>query len=293
MLVTKDMLTAQETKDLLSFFPNGIIALDLETTGLSPISDRIIEVAAVSLNKDGEITVFHHYINPEIPIPERTIAIHQITDEMVADKPKFPEIAQELKDFLGEIPVIAHNAQFDVGFLMKEITRAQLHSLESNIFDSCLLARSVLKTKEKKPASFKLSSLAEFFSIPLNHHRALEDATACLRIFAQCIPLVENEDKHSFIKSRAFLFNLKSYKKQQMMKLDEKFQLLKEYIPTQKTIYIVYQGGTSGDKPRPVRPIGIIPLPKGLVLYAECLLSKTQKSFLLKKIKSVQEQAPT
>ena len=87
-------LTAAEKARVLEFFPQGIIAIDLETTGLSPLVDRIIEIAAMKITPE-ETTVFQTLINPQIPIPPHTTAIHKITDEMVKDSPKLQAVLHE------------------------------------------------------------------------------------------------------------------------------------------------------------------------------------------------------
>src|SRR5690606_14720566 len=104
------------------------IALDTETTGLSHKNgDRVIEIGAVKLDPlTGEVgDEFHRYVNPGIPIPPAVTKIHGITDEMLADKPSFAEIAEELEEFVKGAHVVIHNAQFDVGFLSAEQKKAK------------------------------------------------------------------------------------------------------------------------------------------------------------------------
>ncbi len=282
------VLTSEEENQLLQFFPNGVIAIDFETTGLSPLSDNIIEVAAVKLKPNKECETFHTLVNPEREIPPYTIKIHQITDEMVKNSPTMGQTIDGFVDFLEDLPLIAHNAQFDMGFLIKECHHFEKDLGKRDIFDSCHMGRSVFKKKEKSPENFKLSGLAEFFQIPLNHHRALDDSFACLRIFSNCLGLVEAEKRNEFVRSRAFIFNTKTIKTPGNYQVKKELKLLIEKIPTQEHLNITYSGGTQGNSPRPVRPIGIIPQPKGLVLYAECLLTKVHKSFHLQKIKKVE-----
>ena len=74
-------LTSEEKSSLLGLFPKGLVAVDLETTGLSPLVDKIIEIAAVKLKPDGQITSFHTLINPLIDIPENTIQYHGLRNE--------------------------------------------------------------------------------------------------------------------------------------------------------------------------------------------------------------------
>ncbi len=285
----KLIIPSAEVKTLLNIFPHGVIAFDVETTGLSPFSDKMIELAAVKVDANGNIETFRTLINPECEIPQQTIDIHGITNLMTHQAPSIEKVLPEFMSFIEDLPLIAHNAQFDIGFLIRESQQLEISLGTHDIYDSCQIARSAFKKKEKVPTNFKLSSLAEFFEIPLNHHQALDDSIASLRIFARALELVESDKPH-FIKTRCLLFNTDSLKKIQTEDLDKKHALLVEKIPTQESVYITYKGGTRGDEPRPIRPIGLIPLPQGLVLYAECLLTKVHKSFLVKKIKTVEEK---
>jgi DNA polymerase-3 subunit epsilon len=272
---------------LLKYFPDGLVAFDFETTGLSPFSDKIIEVAAVKLLHNKKVETYRSLINPEIDIPEITIAIHGITNEKVADAPKIIDVLPDFVEFLGDLPLLAHNAQFDMGFLVKEVFRLGIKLGDSNVYDSVHLSRSTFKNKQPAPEGFKLSQLANFFQVPLNHHQALDDSLACMRVFARCIDLIPAEKRNHFLRNRSLLFNTSSFKEVEAGDIDSKYDLLLERIPTQQKVYITYQGGTQGNEPRPIRPIGIIPMPQGLVLYAECLISKLHKNFTLRKIKKV------
>ena len=102
------------------------IVLDTETTGLEPSQgDRVIEVAAVELvNLLPTGATFHRLVDPERDIPTEATRVHGFTNGDLAGKPKFAEIVDELIAFLGDSPVIAHNAPFDFGFLDVEFTRA-------------------------------------------------------------------------------------------------------------------------------------------------------------------------
>ncbi|GGJ25634.1 DNA polymerase III subunit epsilon [Neoroseomonas lacus] len=120
------------------------IILDTETTGLDPLTgDRIIEVAAVELvNLLPTGIGFHRLIDPERDIPAEASRIHGFTNGDLAGKPKFAEIAAEMLDFLGDAPIVAHNAPFDFGFLDAELLRAGLPKLNrARMIDSLMLAK--------------------------------------------------------------------------------------------------------------------------------------------------------
>ena len=102
-----------------------LILLDTETTGLSPENgDRIIEIGCVELlNRRPTGANKHFYLNPERPNHEDAVAIHGLTDEFLADKPKFAEVVEELMEYVAGAEILIHNAAFDVGFLDKELER--------------------------------------------------------------------------------------------------------------------------------------------------------------------------
>ena len=101
------------------------IFLDTETTGLSPDSgDRVIEIGCLEMvNRRLTDNHKHFYLNPERPSSEGALKVHGLTDEFLADKPRFAEIAEELLAYLAGAELIIHNAAFDVGFLDAELKR--------------------------------------------------------------------------------------------------------------------------------------------------------------------------
>lgn len=266
-----------ERDAILKIFPKGIIALDLETTGLSPLTEKIIEVAAIKLTKSGA-TQFHTLVNPQIEIPQYTIDIHGITNAMVKDAPTYNQIVAEFVDFVGELPIVAHGAQFDIGFIVKENFHQDFDLKINQVFDSCQYAKQILKKSDNAPENFKLSTLAEYFKIPLNHHQASDDALASLRILANS--MLANEFR---LRPREVM-NFSKFKKFKLDEVTEQIQEISEMIKTKQNTFIKYKGSSSGNGFRPIRPIAFIPMPKGVVLYAQCLLTNLNKSFIVKKI---------
>ena len=120
------------------------VVLDTETTGLDPATgDRVIEVAAIELvNLMPTGRTFHTLVDPERDIPEDATKVHGFTWDMLRGKPKFPDIAGAMLDFVGEDPIVAHNAPFDFGFLDAELKRAGLPVLDrARMVDSLALAK--------------------------------------------------------------------------------------------------------------------------------------------------------
>lgn len=269
-------LSDSELKTLLNFFPRGLIALDLETTGLSPLVDQIIEIAALKITPDGP-SLFETLVNPGIPIPEETIIFHQITDEMIKNSPKLGEVLPELHSFLGDLPIVAHNAKFDLGFIVMALQRHSFSLSPADIFCSCKLARHTHNNAQ----NHKLKTLVTELAIPLvNHHRALDDAFACLKVFIKGLEIVNANN----LRPHSYLFNLHDFNKISAEEFPEHLKPLINLVQKATVIEIKYNGGKLKNEFRPVKLTGLINTPEGSVLYARCLLSDIYKTFQLKKI---------
>ena len=273
-------LENEEMEILLKNFPDGVIALDLETTGLSPLIDKIIEISAVKVTKNG-IDSFNQLINPQIPIPPFTITIHGIRDDMVRNSPTIDKVLPEFMKFIGDLPLIAHNAQFDTGFIVFNLHQEKLGVTKSPIYCSCRLSRKVFN----EMPNHKLATVASGLDIEIvNHHRALDDAIASLRIYAHGLLRACDEKKQKQTKNESHILDLSSFDMDKSFEIPDHLELLKEKVHTQEIIEIKYTGGSHKNKFRPVKALSLLPLPAGNVLYGYCFLSKLHKSFLLSKI---------
>jgi DNA polymerase-3 subunit epsilon len=120
------------------------IVLDTETTGLDPLQGhRLVEIGCIELvNRIPSGQVFHRYVNPERDMPQEALAVHGLSLDFLKDKPRFADIVDELIDFIGDAPLVAHNAQFDLGFINAELERAGRAALgRARLVDTLLLAR--------------------------------------------------------------------------------------------------------------------------------------------------------
>ena len=272
-------LSEIEKKLLWEFFPNGIISIDLETTGLSPLVDRIIEVGAMKITRDGS-TIFQTLINPEIPIPPHTIAIHNITDEMVKDSPVLLAVLSHLKEFIGDLPIVAHNAKFDLGFIVMGMQRANIDLLANDIYCTCKLARHT----HMEVINHKLSTLVKELNIPLlNHHRATDDAFAALKVFMCSLERIKTP-LSPMLKRYGHMFSLNEFEKLNSEELPANLSELEHLVKEAAVIEILYTGGNHKNEYRPVKLTSLLNTPEGNILYARCLWSDIQKSFKLKKI---------
>lgn len=114
---------------------------DFETTGMSPVYDRAVELAALRVGIDGSTTAFQSLINPRRSIPPAVTAIHHITDEMVAEAPPFHTVARDFLNFAAGTTLVAHNARFDLAFLQEGLARCGLPLWRGKTLDSLKLAR--------------------------------------------------------------------------------------------------------------------------------------------------------
>ena len=151
------------------------IVLDTETTGLNPrTGDRVIEIGCVELfNRTLTGNNFHRYINPLRDSDEGALAVHGLTTEFLSDKPKFHEIAHELRDFIQGAQVIIHNAPFDLGFLNAEFTRMGLPPFVQycdGVIDTLVQAKELHPGKRNS-----LDALCDRYDIS-NAHRKLHGA---------------------------------------------------------------------------------------------------------------------
>ncbi len=149
------------------------IVLDTETTGLDYTKERIIEFAAVRLENGKVKKTYQTLINPEQHIRKSSMAIHGITEEMVADAPTEKEVLGEILEFIGDAPIVAHNAIFDYSFINEACKRVFKKKFENERIDSQQMFKEICPDLE----SHGLAALTEKFHVDLtNHHRAMADA---------------------------------------------------------------------------------------------------------------------
>jgi DNA polymerase III subunit epsilon len=162
------------------------IVFDTETTGLSPSNgDRMVEIGCIELINRVETGLhFHSYFHPERPMDPAAQAIHGLSDAFLSDKPLFEDQVEDLLDFLGTSPLVAHNARFDFSFLNHELGACgRLHISESRMVDTLGLARI-----RHPGAKHSLDALCTRFGIDRSHrikHGALLDAQLLAQVYVE------------------------------------------------------------------------------------------------------------
>jgi DNA polymerase-3 subunit epsilon len=201
-----------------SLFHRGaaFCAFDIETTGLDPRLDRIVEIGVVKFDRRGPMGRYSVLINPGIPMPEEAGRVNGISDEMLAGKPSLEAVFPDFLRFTGGAVIVAHNAPFDCGFINEKLAALfngakkrkagaegelllpgledgetgeaagwapPFPALPNRIADTLVLSRRFFPGR----GSYKLQELARDMGIPaLNAHRAEDDARLCMEIFRKC-----------------------------------------------------------------------------------------------------------
>lgn len=161
-------------------FDDDCVVFDLETTGLSPVKDRIIEIGAVKIRNGEIVDDFCCFVNPQIPIPYNIQTLTHINDQMVENAETIEEVLPKFMEFCGDAVMVAHNASFDVGFIKEKCKTILGRTYECTVVDTVALARALLQALGK----FTLDHVAKALGIPpFQHHRAVDDAKACADIY--------------------------------------------------------------------------------------------------------------
>jgi DNA polymerase III subunit epsilon len=164
------------------------IVLDTETTGLDPLrGDRLVEIGCVEIfNRMPTGQVFHRYFNPERDMPAEAFAVHGLSTEFLANKPFFAEEVDEFLAFIGDSPLVIHNASFDIGFINAELDRIKQQPIpRDRLVDTLLLAR-----RKHPGVSNRLDDLCSRYAIDNSRrtkHGALLDAELLAEVYIDLI----------------------------------------------------------------------------------------------------------
>ena len=164
------------------------VAFDVETTGLSAVTDRLTEIGAV-LFKGGEVRdKFSTFVDPKMPIPANITELTGIRDSDVAGAPSEAEAMRAFLDFVGDRPIIAHNASFDTGFMAAACERSGIY-FEPVVLDTLVLSQRLLPELKRH----KLDIVSKHLGLPaFNHHRAFDDAEVVARMMEKFIPMLQS-----------------------------------------------------------------------------------------------------
>ena len=170
-------------------FGDEYVAFDLETTGLSSANDRIIEIGAVVMKNGEELDRFQTFVDPQRSLEKKIVELTGITDEMLKGAPKIEEVLPEFLKFVNGRVLVAHNSDFDTGFIRAACARQGL-PYTYTAADTLILSQNMLPQLNK----FKLDIVSNALSLPdFNHHRAADDAVTCGLIMHRLMARMEEE----------------------------------------------------------------------------------------------------
>lgn len=301
MNVSIDTAISEEPIESLEF-----VAFDIETTGLSAQTDRIVEIGALRFRADGtELDRFDFLVHPGRPIPAQVTRIHGITDKMVRGAPAESEVLPEFVSFLGDVRrtvLMAHNASFDVGFLETALARAGYGQPEHDVLDTVRFARR----RARGLPGYSLASLVRTFGIANStDHRGLADAAALKELFGilMAMPprLMETKEllrhlspEHRFGAPRRSAgrsprrrFSGRPARQSMTLAVDDSQwnDVLSEAIQRGTRVRLRYDGGSAPGTTRLVRPIEIISGTSSPVLVAICERDQIRKNFRLDRVR--------
>ncbi len=186
-----DRVVVHGNKDMS--FEEEYVAFDLETTGLSSLDDRIIEIGAVIMRGDREIKRYQSFVDPGRQLDKKIVDLTGISDDMLRGAPKIEEVLPEFISFVGDRILVAHNADFDTGFIRAECQRQGI-PYQFTSADTLVLAQNLMPQLSK----FKLDIVAENLELPeFHHHRAADDAVICGRIMSRFFEMLKEKDIHT------------------------------------------------------------------------------------------------
>ena len=185
----KETVTGDKGQDLDADF----VVFDIETTGFSPVNNRIIEIGAVKVSGGEIVDRYSAFVNPDVPIPFEIEKLTGINDEMVMGAPMIDVILPQFLEFCQGCVMVAHNASFDMSFIIENARRIGLNT-EYTYVDTVAIARVLLPNQAKHT----LDAVAKTLNVSLeNHHRAVDDAEATAHIFVKFIPMLRENGAYT------------------------------------------------------------------------------------------------
>ena len=260
-----------------------IIAFDIETSGKYPIESEIIEIAAVRSLRGETIDTFQSFIRPTRELKADNIAIHGITNEMVASAPSLREVLPRFLDYIGDKTLVAHHAPFDLGFVAAAIEELGLSHKTNLVFCSSLMSRKILV----ESPNHRLQTLIKYLGLEQGAaHRALDDAKACLGVLLYCFKRLKTDDFSEAFKHQDGPLEWGRFHFSKMEKL-EVFSEISKAIRQGYALDLVYRGGSKPGKAREVQPIGVVRSLDGDYLVAEDAEKGRSQRYLFEMIESV------
>lgn len=262
------------------------VAFDLETTGLFPVANRIVEFGAVRFRLDGRVLgTWEQLVDPECAIPPEVTDIHGITDAMVCGQPTLAQALPGFLDFLGgsEAILLAHNAAFDLGFLNFAAAKTGLNLPANPVVDTLDLARNCIRGAP----SCRLEDLVVHLRLAESEdHRTLSDSRLVMELFRHVAGRIE------WLRTVGDLFRLTSpltaeNARTHVIEPPAGLEDLTVAIAEQRTVVIAYDGGTRGPADRRITPRAMLQSNGRQYLIAYCHTAEIEKTYRLDRILEV------
>lgn len=204
-------------------------ALDLETTGLNPKRDKIIEIGAVKIRGGRAAGSFHSLVNPWRKLDDKVCHLTGISDEMLEGAPGMEEVLEPLIDFIGDDVLVGHRILFDYSFIKKAAVNCSM-TFERKGIDTLKLARKFLPELESR----KLGFLCEYYGIEHKAHRALEDARASSDLYRKLAESFYEGNEEDFMPKQLIFAAKKETpvtkrQKERLYKLLDRHKIMIEY----------------------------------------------------------------
>ena len=187
-------------------FDEEYVAFDLETTGLSSLHDTIIEIGAAIMKGNEVLSTFQTFVDPHRPLQPKIVDLTGINDQMLAGQPDISEALPKFLEYVGNRPLCAHNADFDIGFVTAACEKLGL-PFHPTYVDTLILAQNLMPELGK----YKLNIVADALSLPdFNHHRASDDAITCGYLLMRFFKMMQEQGLDSLQKINPRMEQLRS-----------------------------------------------------------------------------------
>ena len=248
-------------------FDEPYVAFDLETTGLSSRNDKIIEIGAVLMQNGQEIDRFQTFVDPEMKLQRQTTELTGITDKMLKGAPKLQEIFPKFLEFVGDRVLVAHNADFDTGFIRAACEKTG-HPYTFTSADTLVLAQNLMPHLNR----FKLDVVADALSLPeFNHHRAADDAVTCGMIMAKMLEKLSEMDIHTLQSVNPAMMDLRKQNRQGNRQARHIILFAKNQMGLRNLYQLISLSNLEYFKRQPRMPKSeILRLREGLIIGSAC-----------------------
>lgn len=234
----------------------SFVAFDTETSGKYPLESEICEIAAVKYQNGKQVGEYSTLVKPTHKMSDFVIGIHGITNEMVAQAPSINQVIPEFVKFCESSVLVAHHAPFDLGFLSIPIEANSLPLPSMPVICSSLLSRKVFPESQ----NHRLQTLAKFLNIdPGTAHRALSDAQTCMHLLLRCLHrLGEKTTIGELLKKQQETMSWERFSLIELVKQNPHALNIIKAIKEQKSVDVIYLGGSKRGEWRTIQPHGLV-----------------------------------